>query len=370
MHSTDSRPNRLPADGRMPLELAASPPWQAALLLLRQRLAQVSFGWLGALSVERETQSTEANAEVWLARLDEASELWRGHLNTAQAQIQTATESVIQGFGEVLVHLDAIIEQPDGAPCKSDALDVRADILSQCEQQLHSVTQRFHLFLDAREQLLGDVRSLAGTSAQLQDMAEEVATLARQPNLLSINAAIEAARAGETGRGFAVVAAEVRRLSTGSGDTGRRIGQQVTGFTDRIQQILQQATADQATENQVFEHAERSIDEVVQQVDHAVAALHQRAAELSRRGAAVRQQVETLMVALQFQDRVQQMLEQVSASIERGTKQLSQALRSGQPLDASDWQALLSEGYTTPEQRQLAGAPRPEAARGAKLTFF
>lgn len=316
-------------------------------------LAAATRGGRAALSPQVQAQA--------MARLQEAAHTWTTHLGTAQTQLRDAIDQMLAGFGQILEQLDAIAlpQTGDGEQAMAEG----AAVLARCEDDLRRLIQGFEGFVKTREQMVGSVRLLAGSSSGLQEMAEDVAKLARQTNLLAINAAIEAARAGTAGRGFAVVASEVRRLSAESGATGQRIGETVNTFSEHTHTALQQASQNAQRDAGVIQDSGESIERVVEQVQGVVSELNQRACELSERGRRVRSQVEQLMVAFQFQDRVQQIVDQVCASILRSVDALQQSLALGQAPSAEAWQVLLSAGYTTDEQRAIGGAgPAPAAA--------
>lgn len=58
---------------------------------------------------------------------------------------------------------------------------------------------------------------------QIDELTNNILSIASQTNLLALNASIEAARAGEAGKGFAVVAEEIRQLADSSRVTANDI---------------------------------------------------------------------------------------------------------------------------------------------------
>lgn len=303
-------------------------------------------------------------------RMSQASALWSTHLGTAQEQMHEATQTLLGGFTTILQALDAIVSPAGEAGDSAAEVDARAAMLGSCERQLRELLDTFSHLVASRDGMLGSVRSLSTASQSLAQMAEDVSKLARQTNLLSINAAIEAARAGESGRGFSVVAAEVRRLSTESGTTGKNIADQVSQFGSRVRQALEQADAHAQRDAQAVNSSGQLVNDVIARVDSTVTDLNARASELRERGALVKAEVEQLMVAFQFQDRVHQILDQVRHSMAQAAERLQGALAEGRVPDAREWEALLTAGYTTDEQRQAGSGGAAGSASSTETTFF
>lgn len=336
---------------------------------LLQRLAHGLKAMVG-LGTQTTPSHQEALAQTMNTRLQDAANVWTSHIQLAQRQMQDATVQLLGGFAEVLTQLDEVTgaDTPGSSPgAQHGQLESRAALLEQCETRLRGLIDNFQVFVQSREDVMQSVRTLASSSTGLREMAEDVAKLARQTNLLSVNAAIEAARAGPGGRGFAVVATEVRRLSGESGRTGRHIEEQVNALGERMQLALRDAAVHVERDRSVIQASEQTINQVVEQVDHTVLQLHHRAKDLAARGELIKTQVQQLMIAFQFQDRVQQILSQVDASIADSVQHLQAAWLQGVAPTAQDWSARLARGYTTQEQHHATKAPAAHMATAAHV---
>lgn len=312
-------------------------------------LAFATVGWLVAQVSAANARTGQAQAQA-SALADQAAQevvgllrdvlpAWQHHVDRVKTQTEGAVEQLTASFASVLDQFDlAGIGGASGGSGSGSGNDAANTIglLALCERELQPVVLSLTNVIEGKDALLVNIRNLAKETLELQAMAAEVRSIAAQTNLLALNAAIEAARAGESGRGFAVVASEVRMLSQRSAETGRRIG-------ERVGQIgaIMNATMSSAEEATVQDKYAVSLSgELVEHVLGHVRKLGASADSMHKHGMVVRNEVEKLLVAMQFQDRVSQIL----CGVDNNMALMQQTLEESQVLPSSDeWLDALNQ---------------------------
>ena len=337
------------------LPLWSAEPWVQWLSVIGVGVLAVAVvGWLvmqvqaahdGALQAQQGAEDLAYQARQEVATLmQEVLPAWLHQVDLVKSQTEGAVVQLTTSFAAVLQQFDLAGIGGGGAGSTADAAKT-ISLLSLCERELQPVVLSLTSVIEGKDALLVNIRTLARETLELQEMAAEVRSIAAQTNLLALNAAIEAARAGESGRGFAVVASEVRMLSQRSAETGKRIGERVGQIGAIMQSTM--AGAEEATIQD--KRAVSLSGELVEHVLGHVRKLGASAESMHSHGMVVRHEVENLLVAMQFQDRVSQILCGVSANFERMQHTLAQL--ETDPLPTIDeWLAAMNQTSTMDDQ--------------------
>lgn len=182
-----------------------------------------------------------------------------------------------------------------------------------------------HFVLDTQHALNEFVESTVQNSARSMELVEkmdemstqvegilglvkEVENIAKQTNLLALNAAIEAARAGEAGRGFAVVADEVRNLS----DKTNKFSSQIRALVDGVNKSLLEAEdsiGKLATKDMTYVmDSKKHVEAMMVDIAELNKTIEKNGVELGQISNKVEQNVAVAVSTLQFQDMSSQLI--------------------------------------------------------------
>jgi len=352
-------------------------------------VVSIGLGWLSQtriyhlLETRRGRQAERHQAELSALRergIDGLDRLcvavlpiWSGQIEVARTHTEEAAVALANRFAEISQRLQASVDHGQTATGDSSLVA----LLHGAQQELDSIVSSLRTAFATKENLLAEVSSLATQTDALQRMAKEVGDIAKQTNLLALNAAIEAARAGEAGRGFAVVADEVRKLSTLSGETGRKISETVATVNRAIADALQVSRQYSAQDEALVADTGAVITRVVSRFRDAATDLATASDALCQENQAIGQEVAEVLVALQFQDRVSQILHHINNDLDKLRRNIddgNRAVAGGKSIDAGQWLAELSRTYTTPEQHAVHQGKAPgsggNAGGDSDITFF
>jgi methyl-accepting chemotaxis protein len=141
---------------------------------------------------------------------------------TASLERLLSTDAVGRLHADGQIRAEIAMPVPGGTPLWLDALFcVLPDFQGKPERIMmcgSDVSQR-------RAAVADSAQAMSDMLSRISGILEGVSGVARQTNMLSVNAAIEAARAQEAGRGFKLVAQEIRLLATSASGSIREIEQ-------------------------------------------------------------------------------------------------------------------------------------------------
>ncbi len=316
-----------------------------------------------------ETAAEDAYAEnqEWMRDLSDVIiqviEVSNRQIENSRTQTEKAITQMSLRFTSLVSRLNSALEAATLSNAKVPAIDgsdstLLDNVFTNSRAQLSGVITNLAEALVNRKTSFEQLKLLADDTAVLKSMAEGVEKIASQTNLLALNAAIEAARAGEVGRGFAVVADEVRSLSIQSGETGKRITETINHFTASVQNTMTQATEAMEKDLLLEEEGSSTITEVLASLEWMTKGMSESSEILKRESIEIVQEVNEIIMSLQFQDRTSQILIHVTEGLSELPKVINEKMEMVMNgdiprLDVEEILATLKLNYTTAEEVSL-----------------
>jgi methyl-accepting chemotaxis protein len=150
-------------------------------------------------------------------------------VNDAMMSSGAATEEVNASVEEVNASVHQLAGETEKTSAEAADIKARArDIERQSKQAYDNAIS----IAEQREADLAEANEKAKVVDQIGTLADTIAEIADQINLLSLNASIEAARAGDAGKGFAVVASEINKLASSTSEAVEQIRDTIDGVQE------------------------------------------------------------------------------------------------------------------------------------------
>ena len=279
---------------------------------------------------------------VWSKQINSTTEMLEMEITEISLAISAMAEEITTAM---TLCADVVAEMVDRTEDRRDGSDVR--------EKMQAVADALQTTVETRGTLLDDVKMLGPLTSGLETMANDVMEISTQTKLLALNATIEAARAGEAGQGFGVVASEVRSLAMRSAEIAEAMVNSSEDIQEKIRHTQMSADETAEVEGKLVETSNQHMSSILDVHDTTMRNLLTALSQIQSIDMKYKQSVSDAIIALQFQDRVGQILHNVSQSCDGGLAVLVESIENNtRAIDFEPWLQQMHARFTTAEERQ------------------
>lgn len=130
-------------------------------------------------------------------------------------------------------------------------------IINNGSKNIDNTKNSMHTMHNVISDAVNESDDLIVAMSKIDEILDQINSIASQTNLLSLNASIEAARAGEHGLGFAVVASEIRSLSEESAKSSDNIRQLLTALNIKVENVFKKIEEGQKASASSFSEVDK-----------------------------------------------------------------------------------------------------------------
>ena len=165
------------------------------------------------------------------------------------------------------------------------------DVLEGTSSEVRNIVNDVQLVINALKSSLDNAQRMASALQAFEQrfervglISDEITAIAKQTNMLALNAMIEAKRAGEMGLGFAVVAQEVRDLASSTSQSANEISDLSNELTGGIDAMVADCSSLQTSMSDSVATGDKNLSQIAmigECIDRAVNQSSQTAEEAS-----------------------------------------------------------------------------------------
>jgi methyl-accepting chemotaxis protein len=229
--------------------------------------------------------------------------------------------------------------------CGAESARIRSDLAStvgMIKVHVDAAQGDLKILAVAAEHIFEQLDSAAHELAQMQSAGAQIQNIAREIQLLAVNAGVEAARHGAAGRGFAVIAEAVKKLADQTRTATSQSQRHLAKISETISRLQSESDGNLSAARQAnvagttIREEAHALGAIVRSAERMIADIESIAPQVNSNSASCSQMIEHLTV-------VTRSIDTANTSIQSATRNVERAATSTQDVSAG----LLSAGVET-----------------------